>query len=182
MPQKPTNHYSDYSAEWDYTMKTARASFCLSLAALVALSLTGCPHANHSEKPVEGDHGHDHHHHGPHDGHLMEIGGEAYHAEWTHDESGKVTFYILDNDAKKEVPIDADEITIDVKIGENPPKTYKLAAINPQDGKSAAFEITDKQFEALFDQLKSSGLVLTLHVNINGKPFDEPIKEHEHEH
>ena len=27
-----------------------------------------------------------------------------------------------------------------------------------------------------------SGLALTLHVNINGKQFDEPIKEHEHDH
>jgi hypothetical protein len=161
-------------------MNRTYAGLGLTLAALVALALTGCPRANHSEKPVHDDHGHVHS--GPHKGHLMEIGGEQYHAEWIHDESGKVTFYILDSEAKKEVPIEADEIAIDVKIGDNPPKTYKLAAVTPQDGKSASFEITDKQFEALFDQLKSSGLTLTLHVNINGKQFDEPIKEHEHEH
>jgi hypothetical protein len=164
-------------------MNRTYAGLGLTLAALAALTLTGCPRANHSEKPVtKDDHGHEHVHSGPHKGHLMEIGGEQYHAEWIHDESGKVTFYILDSEAKKEVAIDADEITIDVKIGDNPPKTYKLAAVAPQDGKSAAFEIIDKQFEALFDQLKSSGLALTLHVNINGKQFDEPIKEHEHGH
>src|SRR5262245_48626015 len=87
------------------------------------------------------DHEHDHAHHGPHHGHLMEIGGEEYHAEWTHDESGKVTFYILDAEAKKEVPTASEEIVIDVKIGENQPVTYKLAAVNPKDGKSAAFEV-----------------------------------------
>jgi hypothetical protein len=164
-------------------MKTTRLDLGLAVAALFVLALTGCPRANHSEKPVhDHDHGHDHVHSGPHKGHLMEINGEEYHAEWTHDESGKVTFYILDSEAKKDVPIASDEITIDVKVGDNPPKEYKLAAVNPQDGKSAAFEITDKQFEALFDQLKSSGLKLTLHVNINGKQFDEPVKEHEHEH
>jgi len=157
----------------------------IALAALIGLWLPGCNGtANHSEKTPKGAdaHDHEHHHHGPHNGHMMELGEEEYHAEWTHDESGKVTFYILGSDAKKEVPIAAGEITIDVKIGDNPPKTYKLEAVNPTEGKSAAFSITDKQFEALFDQLKSSGLTLTLHANINGKQFDQPVKEHEHEH
>src|SRR5947207_1783574 len=111
-------------------MNSNRTGFGFALVALVAITpvafaLTGCPRANHSEKPVHDDHGHDHVHQGPHKGHLMEIGGEQYHAEWTHDESGKVTFYILDSEAKKEVPIAADEIAIDVKIGDNPPKTFK---------------------------------------------------------
>jgi hypothetical protein len=156
----------------------------IGLAAACAMWLAGCnSKANNSDAPKAGDaHAHAHVHHGPHQGHLMEIGGEEYHAEWTHDESGKVTFYILDSDAKKEVPIAADELVIDVKIGENTPKTFKLAAVNPVDGKAAAFEIVDKQFESLFDQLKSTGIVLTLHANINGRQFDQVIKEHEHEH
>src|SRR5205823_4192600 len=142
-------------------MQTIKTSVTVALTALVALWLAGCNStANHSEKTPKADeaHDHEHHHHGPHNGHLMELGEEEYHAEWTHDESGKVIFYILDSDAKKEVPIAADEITIDVKIGDHAPKTYKLEALNPEGGKSAAFSITDKQFEALFDQLKSSGL------------------------
>ena len=112
----------------------------------------------------------------------MVIGEEEYHAEWTHDESGKVTFYILDAAAKKDVPIAAEQITIDVKIGDNPPKTYELVAVSPMEGKASAFEIVDKQFEALFDQLKSSGLTVTLHANINGKQYDQVVKEHHHEH
>jgi len=165
-------------------MHTIRFSLRLALSGLIGLALAGCNSpANHSEKTPKGDsHEHAHHHHGPHNGHLMELGEEEYHAEWTHDESGKVTFYILDSAAEKEVPIAASEITIDVKIGDHAPKTYKLEAVSPTDGKSAAFTITDKQFEALFDQLKSSGLTLTIHANINGKQFDQPVKEHEHEH
>lgn len=170
-------------------MSNKRSGWGLALAGLALLTFAGCPNtASQGGKAAKGgdahghdhDHGHEHVHSGPHKGHLMEIGGEEYHAEWTHDETGKVTFYILDSDAKKEVPIAAEEITIDVKVGDNPAKEYKLAAVSAQDGKAAAFEIVDKQFEGLFDQLKSSGLVLTLHVNINGKQFDERIQEHEH--
>jgi hypothetical protein len=166
-------------------MKAGQTSLQLIIAAAVAVWVGGCNRAaNHSEKaPKDGvAKEHDHAHHGPHGGHLMEIGEEQYHAEWTHNESGKVTFYILDGEAKKEVPIAAEEIAIDVKIGENPPKTYKLVAVSPMEGKSATFEIVDKQFEAVFDQLKSPGIVLTLHANINGTQFDPVIKEHEHGH
>jgi hypothetical protein len=155
------------------------------VAVAVAAWLGGCNRPADSgpvAKDAGHDHDHEHHHHGPHQGHLMAIGDEEYHAEWTHDESGKVTFYILDAKAKGDVPIDAEEIKIDVKIGNNPPKTYSLVAVNPMGGKASAFEIVDKEFEALFDQLKSPGVVLTLHVNIGGKQFDEQVKEHEHVH
>lgn len=154
----------------------------LGTVSFVACNTSNPPPAAKAPDAHDHDHAHDHAHHGPHQGHLMVIGEEEYHAEWTHDESGKVTFYILDAAAKKEVPIAAEQITIDVKIGDNPPKTYELVAVAPIDGKTSAFEIVDKQFEALFDQLKSSGLTLTLHVNINGKQFDQVVKEHDHGH
>jgi len=127
-----------------------------------------------------GEAGHTHTHAGPHKGHVMVLGKEEYHAEWTHDEMGKVTFYILDAAAEKEVPVAAAEITIDAKIGNNPPVTYKLAAVNPQDGKTAAFEIVDANLESVLGQIKSAGVTCTLHVNINGKPFDQEVKEEEH--
>jgi len=168
-------------------MKNERTVLAMMLAAAVMLWLGGCNRAaNHSETTPKGgesgEHDHEHHHHGPHNGHLMEIGEEEYHAEWTHDESGKVTFYILDAEAKKEVPVSADELVIDVKIGDNKPVTYRLAAVNPMDGKSTTFETVDKNLVGMLETLKSSGIVATLHVNINGKQFDVPIKEHEHGH
>jgi hypothetical protein len=110
----------------------------------------------------------------------MVIGKEEYHAEWTHTEEGKVTFYILDAAAEKEVPIEAKEITIDVKINANPMQTYTLAAANPVDGKTAAFEISDPSLETALEQIKNPGVVCTLHVNINGKQFDQEIKEEEY--
>src|SRR5687768_5797458 len=135
-------------------------AFAAAIAAF-ALWTTGCakpaPPPDNAKAGAQDDHGHEHHHHGPHDGHMMVIGEEEYHAEWTHDDSGKVTFYILDSEAKKDVPIEADAITIDVKIGDNPPKKYELVAVNPKDGKTSAFSIVDKEFESLLDQLKSSG-------------------------
>jgi len=167
-------------------MKMKSAPLIVGFVALLAFCLAGCTKsANDGGMAKTGEneaHDHDHAHHGPHHGHLMELGEEEYHVEWTHDESGKVTFYILDSEAKKEVPIAADKIVIDVKIGDNEPQTYDLPAVNPTDGKSATFEIKDKQLESVLEQTKSPGIVLTLHANINGKQFDAPIKEHEHGH
>lgn len=167
-----------------------RAALLFFITALASISLVACtppaapkaPDSHDHDHAHDHAHDHDHAHNGPHGGHLMVLGNEEFHAEWTHDESGKVTFYILDAAAKKEVPIAAEAITMDVKIGDNPPKTYELVAVKPDEGKAAAFEIVDKEFEALFDQLKSSGLVLTLHANVNGKQFDQVVKEHDHGH
>jgi hypothetical protein len=138
--------------------------------------------ANVSQSPDAHDHAHDHAHHGPHHGHLMEIGEEEYHAEWTHEETGRVTFYILDAEAKKEVPIESPEIRIEVKIGDNPSVTYTLPAVQPQDGKSAVFETTNKELLGALETLKSPGVVATLHVTIAGKTFAQRIVEHEHAH
>jgi hypothetical protein len=160
----------------------------MTLVAAVAVALAGCTEltgcksaANHGDKGAKTDE-HDHAHHGPHNGHLMEIGDEEYHAEWTHDDSGKITFYILDSAAKKEVPIDAEEIAIDVKIGDRAPLTYKLTAVNPMDGKSAVFEIVDKQLLGALEVLKSPGVVATLNLTINGKPYEQRIEAYEHAH
>jgi len=166
-------------------MKMGQRVLFLGIAVLVATWLAGCNKpAGQAPKTGEAhDHEHDHNHahHGPHGGHLMELGEEEYHAEWTHDESGKVTFYILDAEAKKEVPIAAEDITIDAKLGDNKPVSFKLAAVNPMDGKSAVFETVDKQLLGVIETL-SPGVVATLHVNVNGKQFDQRIEEHQHGH
>jgi hypothetical protein len=153
----------------------------LPLAAAVALVFAGCQPPAAKAPDKEKGHEHEHVHNGPHGGHIMAIGAEEYHAEWTHDESGKVTFYLLDKDVKKEVPIAAEEITIDVKIGNNEPVTYKLAAVNPQDGKSATFEIVDKNLLGVLETIKDNkGTVCTLHVTIDGKHFSQKVEEHDH--
>ena len=168
-------------------MLTRRLSLTV-LATLAALYLAGCGDNKPTTKG-DGHQGHTHTHAGPHKGHVMEIGDKGdHHAEWTHDEGGKITFYILDSKAEKEAPIAASEITIDAKIGDNPPTTYKLTAVNPMDGKTAAFELTDKNLEGVLDTVKSPGVTCTLHVKIDDKQYDAEVKEieygedHKHAH
>jgi len=168
-------------------MKAGRVGVVAGLVALVALWLGGCNNSAANRggaKTGEAshEHEHDHAHHGPHHGHLMEIGNEEYHAEWTHDESGKVTFYILDAEAKKEVPISDEKIVIDVKIGENSPQSYDLSAVNPKDGKSATFQTVNSNLLGALETIKSPGVVATLRVAINGKQYQQKIEEHEHAH
>lgn len=163
------------------------------LAACAAIGLVGCNPGTASKKAdsdhAHGDHDHGDHDHGehahvhkgPHGGKIMEIGEEEYHAEWLQDETGKVTFYILDAAGTKEVPIAADEITIEVKIGDKPPVSYKLTAINPQDMKASAFEIVDKNFEGVLGAL-SEGVTATIKsLKIGDKTF-ENVKIEEHKH
>jgi hypothetical protein len=162
-------------------MKPFSLRLPLPALALAGFLMTGCEPPPTSKKAGDG-HEHAHVHHGPHGGHIMEIGEEEYHAEWTHDDkSGKVTFYILNAEATKEVPIAAEDLTIEVKIGMNEPTTYKLAALNPQDGKASAFETIDKNLEGVLGTL-SEGVTATIKkLTIGDKTFEDlKIEEHKH--
>lgn len=138
---------------------------------------------DHGEKGH--DHAHEHAHmHGLHGGHIVEIGTEEYHAEWTHADDGTVTIYVLDAEAKNEVPIAAEEITIETKIGANPATTYKLLAVNRSEGdmpKTAKFELVDKNLLGVLESL-SKGVTATLKLEINGKTHEAPITHDEHKH
>jgi hypothetical protein len=142
-------------------------------------------HAGHDHA----GHDHDHGHEGPHQGHLLEPDTEGYHFEWTHTEDGKVTVYVLDGTAKKDRPIKASEIAIDVKIGEKV-QTFKLPAadVSEADQMAAKFEITDKQLLGVLEALdpKGEGVTATVIANVEGldKPVTAKIEadSHEHEH
>ena len=58
-------------------------------------------------------HSHDHGHgHGPHEGELIELGEEEFHAEVVFDEKeNKVVLYLLGPDAKATVAIEAKELS-----------------------------------------------------------------------
>jgi hypothetical protein len=161
-------------------MKPFSSHLSLAALALLGFLMTGCEPPPTAKK-ADDSHDHAHVHQGPHGGHIMEIGEEEYHAEWTYDENGKVTFYILDGEGKKEVPIAAEDITIEVKIGKNEPATYQLAAMNPQDGKASAFEIVDKNLEGVLRTL-SEGVTATIKkLTIGDKTFENlKIEEHKH--
>jgi hypothetical protein len=167
------------------------------LGALVlsaALWSTGCDSGKgttagdeHGEND-HGDHGgaHDHAHdhaHGPHGGEIIEIGDEEYHAEYLKTDDGTVTVYVLDASMKNEVPIAAEEIAIDTKVGDKA-TTFKLAAVDRSEGdepKTAKFEVVDKELAGVLVAL-SDGVTATLKLEINGKPYEANIEKVDHHH
>lgn len=62
-------------------------------------------------------HGHHHHDHGPHGGHIIELGN--YHGEITMDESRTVTVYLLGDDAETAAPAANATLTLLLKVGED---------------------------------------------------------------
>jgi ABC-type nickel/cobalt efflux system permease component RcnA len=172
------------------TMNVLRTCSLFLVVGAIAIWSLGCngsnpPKGSGKTSDAHGhdhDHDHDHAHHGPHGGHIIEIGKEEYHAEWTHDDDGTVTVYILDADMKKEVPIADEKVVIEIKAGENV-KSYDLLAVNRTEGdepKASQFEIKDKGLVGGLEALK--GLEAALKVNINGKEFTAPITHEEHDH
>jgi hypothetical protein len=147
----------------------------------------GADHGDHDHGDHDhGDHGHDHAHdhaHGPHGGEIIEIGDEEYHAEYLKTDDGTVTVYVLDASMKNEVPIAAEEIAIDTKVGDKA-TTFKLAAVDRTEGdepKTAKFEVVDKELAGVLVAL-SDGVTATLKLDINGKPYEANIEKVDHHH
>lgn len=164
-----------------------RFAVTLSLGAMLSLAIAGCgkagtspdtappqePASSEAKSGHDHDHSHDNHDHGetgPHGGALIELGGEAYHAELVHDEDGgTVTIYILDGSAKKVVPIEAKEITINAKSSEGP-KQFVLTA-SPEEGegeRASRFVSSDAE---LGEALDREGADPRLVVMIEGKSY-----------
>ncbi|MDX1945002.1 MAG: hypothetical protein SFU86_06315 [Pirellulaceae bacterium] len=153
------------------------------LLVATALFAYGCTSST-SNKPPEGehDHGHEHgHDHGhdhdhshaaaPHGGHVLVVGKEDYHLEWTHTDDGKVTVYVLDAAMKDTVPIPAEKLVIATKVGDKE-SSFELLAVDrtPDMPLSAKFEIVDKQLLGVLESL-SEKVTAKVDVTINGKPF-----------
>lgn len=172
-------------------MQFSLRTLVLALAGCLPIALAGCPSSTPTTEPKAADehdhdhgedghdHAHDHAHEGPHGGHIVEIGEEEYHAEWTHDDSGKVTVYILDATMKKDVPLESQTIAINVKIGDEA-KQYTLESDAPMSNKFST------ENEALVGQLEalSEAVTATLSLDIGGKHYEAPITSggHDHEH
>ncbi len=124
------------------------------------------------------DHGHGGHELGPHGGHLIELGEEKYHLEWEHDDEAKVlTFYVLDSEAKKDVPVAGDNITITVAVGEDK-KDFDVPAVRADgEEKTAKFETKDAD---LFALVTDEDTKATVAVEIDGAPFEGEIEHHAH--
>jgi hypothetical protein len=145
----------------------------------------GCNSANQAYHEVPKgarvkDQPHDHEH-GPHGGHLVELGEEEYHAEVVFDpKAAKITIYVLDSTAKKPVPVDAKELKLELTIG-GQAKTFVAKAV-PDAGdppnKSSRFEVADNpEIKAnIKDEEDLKGGVT---VAIGGKTYTGKIV-HEH--
>lgn len=140
------------------------------------------PKDDHSGHAHNGEHeGHGHPSEGPHHGSLIELGNEEYHAELVHDETSKaVTIYILDSGAKTAVPIEAAELTINLKH-QGQAEQHKLTASPDADdpaGKSSRFVSSDAE---LGDDLEHEGAEPRLVVVIAGKSYSGDIAHHDHD-
>lgn len=115
--------------------------------------------------------------HGPHEGELIELGNEEYHAELVHD-AKSVTIYILDAAAKVAVPIEATEVNINVQH-EGQPEQFTLAAApdtGDPAGKSSRFSSQDAE---LAGHVEEEGSQARLVVTINGQQYNGAIV-HDH--
>jgi hypothetical protein len=166
--------------------------FSLSAFALVGLLLAGCGGTDSKgtgkkEGGKTDEHvGHDHASHGPHEGHLIELAEpgkenkEEYHVEWDHTEDGKVTIWILDGTAKKEVPITADNVIIEATAA-GKTDAYELPAVDRTSGEKATafkFEVVSKE---LLGKLETVGKTVSAKVvvDVNGKTYEGKFEEHE---
>lgn len=136
---------------------------------------------------VEEDADHHHDEHGPHGGHLIELGNHEYHAEIVFDaETKKITVYILGAEPDEPYAIAQSEVTFNLMYDETS-EQLKLAAA-PQEGdaegKSSRFELADHPTvaEHVEDEEDLEG---RLSVVIDDTPYSGAIvhdHDHEHEH
>lgn len=158
----------------------ALAVFCCGGCRIETSSSTGS--SNPPTPAASSEDGHHHHHHeeGPHGGHLVELGEEAYHAEWTHDEAAElITVYFLDSSGKNDVTEAVSDVSIVRTLaGNDEPITV---ALTPVDGAANAFMVKDEHLLVALDMV-GGGVEATIHANIGGTEFTGQFEKHEHGH
>ena len=159
-----------------------RCRWIQTMLCLAALIVAGCNNSSDTNTqkpatPADPHAGHDHSSLGPHGGHILELGEEDYHAEWRfNNDSGEVTIYLLDAEAKKAVTTTAKTISVQVTHGDDV-SDYELPAINQSDEDpptTSEFELVDT---VLLELLKAvgHGIDATLKVVIEDKEYSGPF-------
>ena len=136
------------------------ARFAVLCSLCITLGVAGCaskdnPVASHTADTDE-QHEHSAHVHpdeGPHQGVLIELGNEQYHAELLYDDQS-ATIYVLDSHAKQQVPIDVTEIMLNTTVAGQPQQFALIATPDSADpsGKSSRFVSQDGQLAALIHE------------------------------
>ena len=132
-----------------------------------------------AEKPV---HAHVHPAEGPHQGSLIELGREDYHAELVHDPATHtMTIYLLDAAAKNAVTIPAKQLSLNLLVAGKPQQYQLTAQPQPtdQEGMCSAFSSAS---ETMCKALDAKGTTGRLNVPIGGKVFSGRIDAHTHAH
>ncbi|PHR99104.1 MAG: hypothetical protein COA78_25385 [Blastopirellula sp.] len=159
--------------------------------AFPVIAMTGCNSGPDTTEVIddghdhgdEDDHAHEDHEEGPHHGHIVELGDEeAYHLEWLDDDDAKtVTFYVLDGEAKEEVAIPAESLTVTITSEDGASRPYTVNAVR-EDGAETTSKFFSDQKE-FFTILLSEGVVATVSVEIEGKSYEGKIEGgHDHHH
>lgn len=155
-------------------MKTNRFLF-----AAVFVCLSGCSQTNPQVATEDGSHSHDaaHPEKGPHDGELIELGKEAFHAELVHGDENALSIFVLDSSATKAVSIAAEKLFLNLK-NEGEVKTFDLTAKrvgSDPEGLSSQFVSTDPMLHQWLD----AGARGKLTIEIQGKSYNGDIA-HDH--
>ncbi len=142
---------------------------------------TGSPSSGkhtHADGTVHHNHGDGHTHgEGPHGGVVSDWGGGKYHVEFTVDhDKQEATVYILGDDEKTAVPVDAAEIIVAIKD----PAFQVVLQASPQAGDP---EGTASRFVGNHESL---GIVRefegSISAVVSGTPYSGNFKEEAHDH
>jgi hypothetical protein len=126
-------------------------------------------------------HSHQHAALGPHGGAVLEMGADEYHAELVVNEKGNVfTVFILDGQAKREVPIEAPYLNVNLKVGDKPAQ-YRLLPVRPDGQASGLTACYSIKSESLIRSLHSHDANPRLTVRIGEKSYVARIV-HSHDH
>lgn len=159
----------------------------------IAAALIGCGPAQEDDHGEEhDDHAHHHHHdHGPHDGELVELSGgdKDYHLEWTLNEDiDLVTLYILDEDKKEPIAIEAATLKVTSTAEGADSVVYEFAAVEAAGDPPTAsqFELADKALVSEIKQTETGDAVkVSVEVPVETETYTGNLKfvdhsEHNH--
>ncbi len=160
----------------------------LSLLTILVVALAGCDSSSTSpenSKPPGSDahnhnHGHSHANEGPHGGHILGLGNEEYHLEWLHNESGKLTFYLLDAAAKEDVSTTAKSISIETVVKDET-TTVAVNSTTPDAESHNRFEVIDPVLLQRLE-LVGHGVTAKATVSIEDKEYTGEFEHHDHGH
>jgi hypothetical protein len=126
--------------------------------------------------PILDDHGHGSH--GPHGGDLIEIGKASFHGELVNNDN-QVSMYVLGDQAKASLAIDAPEVTVSLKHDGSVQSYILTAAPEPDDekGKSSRFTSQDPALATALNG-GAEGVVI---FQVDGKSHTGSIS-HDHDH